>query len=83
MNELRDLLQRHYQFVHKDIDDPSGAFNDGSPQRRPIACTTCARAKTKCDKAVRNPVSTRIVELSNGFPLVAVLFAMSEQRTSL
>ncbi|KAF2837189.1 hypothetical protein M501DRAFT_937797 [Patellaria atrata CBS 101060] len=49
----RDLLQRHYQLVHKEADEASPSeLEANAPQRRPIACTICAKAKTKCDKGI-------------------------------
>ncbi|KAF2401950.1 hypothetical protein EJ06DRAFT_369237 [Trichodelitschia bisporula] len=46
----RDLLQRHYILVHKDTDSP-GTPPSAPDAGRPIACVSCAKAKTKCDKA--------------------------------
>ncbi|KAF2456248.1 hypothetical protein BDY21DRAFT_58967 [Lineolata rhizophorae] len=49
----RDLLQRHFLLVHKETNSATRSEPDTAHlQRRPIACTTCAKAKTKCDKAI-------------------------------
>ncbi|KAK4889904.1 hypothetical protein LTR27_011327 [Elasticomyces elasticus] len=50
----RDLLQRHYTVHGKDQNqDPIPAANGMIPKsagRTPIACSNCAKTKTKCDK---------------------------------
>lgn len=39
--------------MHKEADEVNPSdLEANAPQRRPIACTICAKAKTKCDKAV-------------------------------
>ncbi|KAF2430130.1 hypothetical protein EJ08DRAFT_734405 [Tothia fuscella] len=53
----RDLLQRHQIIMHKEAEDTSSDQENGTVQRRPIACVACARAKTKCDKSI--PSCTR------------------------
>ncbi|KAI7516815.1 transcription factor Cmr1, partial [Hortaea werneckii] len=50
----RDLLQRHYTVHGKDQNqEPIPAANGMIPKsagRTPIACSNCAKTKTKCDK---------------------------------
>ncbi|KAK3677458.1 hypothetical protein LTR78_002996 [Recurvomyces mirabilis] len=50
----RDLLQRHYTVHGRDQNqDPIPAANGMIPKsagRTPIACSNCAKTKTKCDK---------------------------------
>ncbi|KAF1992410.1 hypothetical protein K402DRAFT_416076 [Aulographum hederae CBS 113979] len=50
----RDLLQRHYTLIHKQQTESTSIYQqkEAEGQRRPIACTLCAKAKTKCDKAI-------------------------------
>jgi hypothetical protein len=49
----RDLLQRHYTVHGKNQDNQDGIPSIMIPKsagRTPIACTNCAKTKTKCDK---------------------------------
>lgn len=50
-----DLLQRHHSTYHEAKDSMHPSQNGSSPQvggRTPIACLSCASAKTGCDKKV-------------------------------
>ncbi|KAF1956807.1 transcription factor Cmr1 [Byssothecium circinans] len=51
----RDLLQRHYTVHGRDANNqeglpPSAGIIPKSAGRTPIACSNCAKTKTKCDK---------------------------------
>ncbi|KAL2350213.1 hypothetical protein BJ546DRAFT_482219 [Cryomyces antarcticus] len=51
--KAQKLLQRHCLLHHSESEDTSnGDLDADNPYSRLIACTACARAKTKCDKRV-------------------------------
>ncbi|KAF2798244.1 transcription factor Bmr1 [Melanomma pulvis-pyrius CBS 109.77] len=54
-NRVSDLLQRHYTVHGRDQNNqeglpPSAGIIPKSAGRTPIACSNCAKTKTKCDK---------------------------------
>jgi hypothetical protein len=52
-NSTRDLLQHHYHSMHEGQDEATLDIDASDFQRRAIACKACAKAKAKCDHAVR------------------------------
>lgn len=53
LTSRRDLLQRHYTVHGRNQNQNEDAANGTLPKtagRTPIACTNCAKTKTKCDK---------------------------------
>lgn len=51
-NATRDMLQHHYDAIHKEQDEATSDVDASDFQRRAIACKACAKAKTRCDRAV-------------------------------
>lgn len=53
-------MRRHFLVMHREREDSMSNADGGDSHRQPIACRTCAKAKTKCDKLVRSVCPLRL-----------------------